>query len=158
MLFSGGRWSAIFRPSGGRSPALGLCFPPAVNSYSGWSPKAAQGFPPWESPFCVRPDTLARGLGYRKRAFYLPRPDKPPWGRSSRLSPTAPWSPDFPKNAPKPIEKSLCDKIFFSNLCFASVGHKGAFSKGGARGRSPLDLKAMAGGVGGGLERPDAHR
>ena len=28
----------------------------------------------------------------------------------------------------------------------------------GSRGLRPLDLKATAGGVGGGLERPDAHR
>ena len=46
------RHFSLSRPSGGRAPALGLCFPPSVLIDRRWSQeRCPRGLPPWVSPF-----------------------------------------------------------------------------------------------------------
>ena len=76
----------------------GECAKVVVFGNGGWSPRAAQGVPPWVSPFLCSPRHPRPWLRCRECAFYSPRPDTPPWARSERIAPTAHWPPDFPGN------------------------------------------------------------
>ena len=73
------------RPSGGRIPALGSVVSTHCPRLQWVEPESRPRGSPWVSPLCVRPDTLALGLGCRQCAFYSPRPNAPTALRSEAL-------------------------------------------------------------------------